>query len=187
MTRGAVKALPEECGRGSGRRIRILDTAALILGFTEQHGEELMTCRSVLEEVSHGGAVLRAVSGIKVMEPSIEYVERVRAKAGEIGEGGLSETDIKVLALALQLSERCLETSIATSDYSVQNLASILGIKVEPLLHRGIRREIIWVAYCPLCGWSGGEKTAGESCPRCGSRLKRRPRHEDKNTERAEG
>ncbi len=156
--------------------MRILDTAALILGFTEQGQEELVTCGDVLEEARYGGAALRRVGGIKVIEPSERYVEAVRKKAKEVGESELSETDIHVIALALQLSERYPETSIATSDYSVQNLASILGLKVEPLLHRGITKKIRWATYCPSCGWMGGGKAPGEPCPRCGSRLKRRPR-----------
>ncbi len=166
----------KECGRDSDKKVRILDTAALILGFTEQGGEELITCRDVLEEARYGGAALRKMGVIRVVEPSDKYVRIVREKAEEIGESDLSRTDIHVIALALQLSEKYPETSIATSDYSVQNLASILGLKVEPLLHRGITRKILWITYCPSCGWTGNDRSPGESCPRCGSRLRRRPR-----------
>ena len=171
----------EGSGRGSGRKVRVLDAAALILGFTERGEEELLTCREVLEEARYGGATpLRAVAavekaGVKVVEPAQMYVERVKEAAEEVGEHELSDADLKLLALALELMEEGAEASLATSDYSVQNLASILGLRVEPLLHKGISKEIRWEVYCPVCGWSDGGR-AGERCPRCGARLKRRPR-----------
>lgn len=168
------------CRRGSGRRVRVLDAAALILGFTETREERLLTCREVLREVRYGGAApfraaAAAEAGVEVREPGEKFLEVVEKTAREAGEPGLSEADLKLLALALELREEGADVSVATSDYSVQNLASILGLRVEPILHRGISREVLWEAYCPSCGWSG-EGGVGAPCPRCGARLKRRPR-----------
>ena len=171
----------EGSGKGSARKVKVLDAAALLLGFTETSGELLLTCREALEEVRYGGAApyrvtaARERAGLEVREPRAEYVERVRRAAAEAGEQGLSEADVKLLALTLELSEEGWEASLVTSDYAVQNIASLLGLRVEAILHRGIREEIRWETYCPACGWSG-EGVVGGVCPRCGARLKRRPR-----------
>ncbi|HDJ66193.1 MAG TPA: hypothetical protein ENF33_00550 [Nitrososphaeria archaeon] len=160
-------------------RIKVLDSTALFLGFTERSGAKLVTCKEVLEEVKYGGGELRAaaIRGgglVKILEPNKDYVEKVREEASKVGEHDLSETDIKLLALALQLSNEGVEASIVTSDYSIQNLAKILGLRVEPILHRGIKKVIKWITYCEICGWRG-EAEPGTPCPRCGARLKRRP------------
>ncbi|MCD6420938.1 MAG: hypothetical protein J7L17_00820 [Thaumarchaeota archaeon] len=163
-----------------GRRVAVLDSTAFIIGFTEAGGDAVVTSSKVLEEAKWGEAEYRALAGresgtIKVIDPKPEYLEEVRRAARRLGEFELSETDLSILALALQLSRSGDEAYLVTSDYSIQNLASKLGIRVKPVLHRGIRRVISWEIYCSVCGWVG-EGIPGEPCPRCGHRLKRRPR-----------
>lgn len=166
-------------GRNLDTRIKVLDSTALFIGFTERDKTELVTCKEVLEEVKYGGGQLRAaaIRGgglVKILEPSEDYIEKVRESASKAGEYDLSETDVRLLALALQLLDRGADVSIVTSDYSIQNLAKIMGLKVEPILHKGIKKMIKWVTYCEMCGWRG-EAEPGMPCPRCGARLKRRP------------
>ena len=160
-------------------RIKVLDSTALFIGFTEGGKTELVTCKEVLEEVKYGGGQLRAAAIregglVKILKPSENYVEKVRKSALRAGEYDLSETDIKLLALALQLLDEGADVSIVTSDYSIQNLAEIMGLKVDPILHKGIKKVIKWTTYCEICGWRG-EAEPGTPCPRCGARLKRRP------------
>jgi len=175
-----VRVLPEESGRDSSKVIYVLDTSALIVGLGHAAGKEAVTCKDILEEARHGEVVkIRAIvaeeSGIKIIEPEEEYIEKIRLEADKIGElTEFSIADLKLLALALQLLDSGKNPIILTSDYSIQNLAKILGIEVEPVLHPGVRKTIRWAAYCPVCGWRGGVFRGGY-CPRCGSRLKRRP------------
>ncbi|RLG05389.1 MAG: hypothetical protein DRN68_08765 [Thaumarchaeota archaeon] len=162
-------------------RVKVLDSTALFIGFAEGN-EELVTCKEVLEEVKYGegrfrAAAIRGGGLVKVLEPREEYVKIVRETAFRAGEYDLSETDIKLLALGLQLSDRGADVSIVTSDYSIQNLAEIMQLKVEPILHKGIKKVIKWKTYCEICGWRG-EAKPGTPCPRCGARLKRRPGEE---------
>jgi len=71
---------------------------------------------------------------VKIMLPDKEWVEAVKRKAKEIGsEKKLSECDIQLLALALQL-----KGELVTDDYTMQNLAAHLGLK----FHGCIRGEI---------------------------------------------
>jgi len=172
--------LSGESGRSSDKKARVLDSTAIILGFTEPLSGRMITSRKVLEEAKYGEAEYRALASreghmIEVMDPDRKYVEEVKKFAAKMGELELSEADLSILALALQLLKEKYEVSIITSDYSIQNLASLLGIEVEPILHRGINKTIIWVAYCSMCGWSG-DKKPGEPCPVCGHPLKRRPK-----------
>jgi len=167
-------------GRSSARRAIVLDAAAIILGFTHIEDALAVTSSRVLEEARDREARYRALAAqesalVKVMEPEPAYMEKVKEEARGLGEIELSEADISVLALALQLSKSGWDTCILTSDYSIQNLASRMGLKVKPILHQGIREVISWEVYCGACGWVGDSRP-GELCPRCGHRLKRRPR-----------
>ena len=160
--------------------MKILDSTAIFLGFTEVSGELLVTSEKILEEVKYGEAKYRALASregrvIKAMNPDEKYVKEIRLLASKMGEKELSDADISILALALQLSKEGNDVSIITSDYSIQNLAAKLGIKVEPILHKGIKQVIAWTTYCSVCHWTG-DKNPGEPCPRCGHPLKRRPR-----------
>jgi UPF0271 protein len=168
--------------QSSDRRAIVLDAAALILGFTEVENAVAVTSSKVLEEAKDRDAKYRALAAqegglIKVMEPEPAYVNEAREAARGLGEIELSEADISVIALALQLSRLGWDTCILTSDYSIQNLASRLGLKVKPILYQGIRRVISWEVYCGACGWAGDGRP-GDPCPRCGHKLKRRPRRE---------
>lgn len=158
----------------------ILDSAAFILGFTQVSEGVAVTSSKIIEEARYGGAEYRALAGkaggmIEIMDPKPEYIERVKEVASEMGEAKLSEADLSLLALALQLKDEGWSVCVITSDYSIQNMASKLEIEVKPILHRGIREIINWETYCSVCKWVG-EGKPGDPCPRCGHALKRRPR-----------
>ena len=105
-------------------------------------------------------------SGLQVQEPGREARARVREAATRSGEGeALSETDLEVLALALEI-----QASIVTDDYALQNAAYRMGIPFIPLHQKGARR-FIWQYRCTGCGRS--YKAPGE-CPVCGAPIKRR-------------
>lgn len=170
----------EESGRSSVKRAIVLDAAALILGFTQAGDALMVTSSKVIEEAKDREARYRALAAregasIKIMDPDPAYVKDVGEEARRLGEFDLSEADLSILALALQLSRLGWDACILTSDYSIQNLASRLGLKAKPILHQGIREVVSWEVYCGACGWVG-EGAPGESCPRCGHKLRRRPR-----------
>ncbi|MCL7383555.1 MAG: NOB1 family endonuclease [Thaumarchaeota archaeon] len=163
----------------TGKRVYVLDTSAILFGFTLIEGIQV-TCREVIEEVKFGGAapyraeLMKNEAGAKIIEPSEKYVEIVRKKMSEVGEVGLSEADIKLLAIALEFKDKNFHPVIVSADYSIQNMALIFNVNVEKIIHRGVTRKIKWISYCPSCKWVGGVFKGGR-CPRCGARLKRRP------------
>jgi UPF0271 protein len=150
------------------KKVYVFDTSALIL----YHGPlEGLTVKEVLAEAKSSLAKLRG-SLVRVQEPSISSLDEVSKLAKKTGDV-LSETDLKLLALALDLKKEGKVPQILTDDYSIQNLASVLGIEFSGVGEKGIKRVLKWVTFCPFCGKSF---PASESeCKFCGSPLKRKP------------
>ena len=106
---------------------------------------------------------------LKVLWPDEEYVKVVKEKAEEVGEG-LSEADVAVVALALQLG-----ATLLSDDYGVLNVAKALGLEARSVRTKGIEKTVAWKNYCPFCKKEYPPWV--KFCPDCGSPLKRRPRH----------
>ncbi|MEM1583124.1 MAG: hypothetical protein QXF28_00375 [Nitrososphaerota archaeon] len=161
------------------QKVYILDASAILFGFTLTEGHQV-TCREVIEEVRFGGAapyratLIKEEARAKIVEPKEKYVKIVEKKIKEVGEIGLSEADIKLLAIALEFKDKGYQPIVVSADYSVQNLSLIFNINIEKIIHRGVSGKIRWVSYCPNCKYAGGVFKGGK-CPVCGSRLKRRP------------
>lgn len=107
------------------------------------------------------------VEDIPVYEPAAEAVEQVAATAADIGED-LSETDVQVLALALER-----DGVVVSDDYGVQNIAAALDIAYEGFLQDEITEQIQWQYRCTNCG--NTVSTDLEGCPVCGGELKKVP------------
>jgi len=88
----------------------------------------------------------------------------------------LSETDKQILALALELKGSGSTPRIVTDDYSIQNVATKLGIEFASLATFGIRRLLEWVRYCPACRREYPADYASTRCTVCETELKRKPR-----------
>ncbi len=131
----------------------------------------LMTPEVEYEIRTHGGTEsldLVLSAGMRVCSPGkefLEIVEKAAQKAGE--ENRLSYPDKTVLALALEE-----EGDIMSDDYSVQNLAALLGIPVVPGLQEGIKQVLTWRQRCTGCRQYFDEKIPGNECPVCGSKIK---------------
>ena len=68
------------------------------------------------------------------------------------------------------LIARELGGTVLTDDYSIQNVASRLGIPYEVILERGIREVVRWRYRCTGCGKFFEKPT--KECPVCGARVK---------------
>jgi UPF0271 protein len=152
---------------------RVLDASALLTG--RQFPGELVTVPGVLRELQRYGMTpqLEAVldTQVRVLSPGEDARERVRAASESTGDAHrLSPTDRDLLALALELG-----ATLVTDDYSIQNLARILGIPYEAILTPGIKETWTWSYRCTGCGRTWPEWH--EECPVCGSPLRTaRPR-----------
>lgn len=94
---------------------------------------------------------------------SLERVEEAARRTGDVTR--LSPVDKTVLALALDV-----EGTIWSDDYSIQNVARVLGIPFKAVGMEGIKRVVKWNYQCIGCRkWYKEELP---ECPICGSGMR---------------
>jgi UPF0271 protein len=143
----------------------VLDTSAIIYLNDFRMFEKIFTVKEVIEEVKDKISTVK-LSGLnpKIIEPSTKAVEDVKKAARETGDlEGLSQTDLKVLALAKEKN-----LTIISDDRSIQNVAEKLGISYISVFVKKITKLIIWKKFCKNCR-EYYEK--GNSCKICGGKL----------------
>lgn len=165
------------------KRVIVLDTSAFVAGFdpfsvsAEQYTvplvrEEMIT--SALKGVRFETAL--ECGKVKVKEPDKACLEKVKASANLVGDAFfLSEADLQVLALAMELKALQQTPLIVTDDYSIQNVANQLGIEFASLATFGIRFRLNWIRYCPACHRRYPPGYKSRRCEVCGTELKRKP------------
>jgi len=94
---------------------------------------------------------------------SLSKIRDAARKSGDLGR--LSDVDVTVLALALDVSG-----TILTDDYSIQNVAKIAGIPYMPVGTEGIKKTEKWNYRCTGCGKWYKEKQ--QECAICGHSMK---------------
>jgi UPF0271 protein len=147
----------------------VLDASAFI---HEYHTTEpTATIPMVREELTDESAFRYDAmegSGMHIQLPEEGTVERVRRAAEGSGDlGVLSDTDVRLLAAALELG-----ATLVTDDYAIQNVAEKLEVGVEFIAREGIDEARDWVFQCQGCGREFDENE--ERCPVCGSDLSRK-------------
>jgi UPF0271 protein len=172
----------------------VLDTSAFVGGFDPfTIREEQVAPPMVEEEVKRNSMTLLRFSTavesgrLKIFAPSQEALDKVKASATSVGDSFfLSKTDLQVLALALEIKTRGDTPQIVTDDYSIQNVATKLGLSFVSLVTFGIRRQLNWIRYCPACHRIYPANYKSKTCQVCGTELKRKPqrttREEPKKT-----
>ena len=167
----------------------VLDTSAFLAGFDPfSVSENQVTVPKVEEEIRGNSMTMvrfkTAVENgkVKVKAPSEDFWNRIKASANKVGDSFfLSETDLQILAVALELKAEGCTPQIVTDDYSIQNVATQNGIEFVSLATFGIRRLLEWVRYCPACHREYPADYNSTTCPICGTALKRKPRRATKS------
>jgi UPF0271 protein len=149
-------------------RVYILDSSAIFL--RKGIYPSMLTVSKVLGEIRDVESKdYLSFLDIKVRDPKVESVEEVREVSRKTGDlYKLSETDLCLLALALELKKEGRDPVVVTDDYSIQNVARVFGIKIDSIFQKGIREKLRWVRICKGCGRRVEE---GEFCPVCGSEV----------------
>ncbi len=166
------------------RRIIVLDTSAFVAGYDAfSVSDEQVTVPKVEEEILRNSMVkLRfqtaVESGkIKVRMPDKEYQAVAKVSASKVGDyHKLSEADMQLLSLALELKEQGNTPQIVTDDYSIQNVARQLNIEFLALATFGIKRLLEWIRYCPACHKQYSADSKVKECQVCGTPLRRKPK-----------
>jgi UPF0271 protein len=162
----------------------VLDTSAFVAGFDPfSVSEDQVTVPKVEEEIrANSMSWVRFKTAVengklKVKAPSEESWNKAKAYASRVGDSFfLSEADLQLLALALELKVEGCTPQIVTDDYSIQNVATQIGIDFVSLATFGIRRLLEWVRYCPACHREYPANYKSTQCEVCGTDLKRKPR-----------
>jgi endoribonuclease Nob1 len=166
------------------KRIVVLDTSAFLAGFDPfSLSTEQVTVPKVEEEILRNSMIkmrfeTAVESGkVKVKAPTQEFSDSAKAYANKVGDSfKLSEADMQLLALALELKASGYTPQIVTDDYSIQNVATQMGIGFLALATFGIKRLLEWIRYCPACHKQYPANTKNKECQICGTELKRKPR-----------
>ena len=155
----------------------ILDTSALINWPIDalKGGFVVNGQRTEVERIAPERMLSIETAGVNWSSPSPESVRESAVIARKTGDlDGLSETDLHLLALAIELGGH-----MHTDDYRLQNLCSSVGVRWSPVVSEGIAEVWNWEVRCSGCGAlvAGGEKTRPASeglgeCAECGSELR---------------
>ncbi len=137
----------------------MLDTSAFLSGFDPLSvNDDQFTVPNVEQEIRTNTITwirfrTAVESGkIKIRPPAEKFWSKIKTSANKVGDAFfLSETDLQLLALALELKELGLDPLIITDDYSIQNVATQVEIQFASLVTYGIRRLLTWIRYCPAC------------------------------------
>jgi UPF0271 protein len=160
----------------------LLDTSAFIQGYNMSQNEEYYTVSEVLVEIKAELGKMRyegakASGKLREIQPEDKWVKEIEAKARVSGEAHkLSPTDKQLLALGLQLKSENEVPTIVSDDYSIQNMASRLGLRFVAQVTHGIKKVYEWSIYCPGCRKRFDSPQEDNVCPICGTELKRKPR-----------
>ena len=146
----------------------VLDTSALFSMQDLPPDTEVHTTPSVIGEMEKYEDKRTGYweHALKITHPEADALKRVKEAAEKTGDlSRLSQTDMEIIALALEL-----EATVLTDDYSIQNLATYMGIEYKTVGLKGIRKLIKWKFRCTGCGriWNKEYR----ECPVCGSPLK---------------
>lgn len=159
----------------------VLDTSAILSGFAIHMSDTpLFTTPEVLNEL-HSGKIdsssqvpLINETSIRVLTPNEASMRRVNEVADGAGEVSLSETDRSLIALSLELKDNGYKPILVTDDYALQNSAEIMGLSFQPYVERGIIHRYKWKLVCPGCFREYKFSNRIETCPVCGTKLKKR-------------
>ncbi len=166
-----------------GERVVVLDTSAFAAGFDPFSISEEQYTVPMVQKETKGSKMTRLrfetaiESGrLEIISPEKIYIDKVDAAARRLGDAFfLSETDLQLLALAVQLANRGKFPLIATDDYSIQNVADQMNIKYTSLATLGIRFRLKWRRYCPACQKQYPADFESDRCRICDTKLKRKP------------
>ena len=152
---------------------KILDASAFYAGVPFRTSDECYTTTLVYDEIKHIKknhdvlGTLLETNRLKIREPDKESTNKAIQNAKDTGDyPQLSKQDISIIAL-------CIENKgeIISDDFAIANVAKNLGLKISPIMTKGIKDVGKWIHYCPGCRTNHPN---GIECPICATPLKRK-------------
>ncbi|TRO52902.1 hypothetical protein E2P63_02900 [Candidatus Bathyarchaeota archaeon] len=162
----------------------VLDTSAFIAGFDPLTvTEKQYTVAGVKNELNTGSMPWMRFNAaiengkVTIVTPQNKFFQNVLEASKKVGDiRYLSEPDLQVLALALELKNSGLNPLIVTDDYSIQNVANKIDVSFTSLITFGIKFRFNWILYCSACYRKYPQNYKSKICEVCGTELKRKPK-----------
>jgi len=152
---------------------RILDASAFYAGVPFRSSEDYYTTSLVYDEIQHikknQGVLgtLLETNRLKIREPEEQSTQDAIKAAKETGDfPQLSKQDISIIALGIETRGQ-----IITDDFAISNVGKNIGLKISPIMTKGIKDVGKWIHYCPGCKT---KHQGGKECSICGTMLKRK-------------
>ncbi|MHA1335260.1 MAG: NOB1 family endonuclease [Promethearchaeota archaeon] len=171
--------------------ILFIDTNILLRGFNilVLKSKKIFITPKIIKEIKQNNRNINvlnqleaAINGgnLTVQKPEEKYIRKIIDESKKTGDyKALSEADIELLALSLEVKESQNENIlIITDDYSMQNICKALNLNYKNYLQKGIKKKISWEIYCPICKKIFEPTYLNEMCDNCDIKLKRRPKKE---------
>ena len=131
---------------------RVLDSSAFYAGIPFSSSEPSVTTSHVYNEIKHikkdhdAVQILIETRRLKISDPEPRFIITVNNAAKKSGDfPNLSQEDVSIIALSLQLN-----AELITDDFAVSNVAKNLSIKVIPVMTGGIKKIVTWMFSLPL-------------------------------------
>jgi len=165
-------------------KVLVLDTSAFIAGFDPLTvPEKQYTVPEVKNELITGAMTRMRFNAavdsgkLTIKTPKSSVFQEIQEASKKVGDMRyLSEADLQVLALALELKGSGDSPLIVTDDYSIQNVANKIGVEFTSLMTFGIKFRFKWIIYCPACYRKYPPDHKSKVCEVCGTELKRKPK-----------
>lgn len=149
--------------------------------------ERQVTTPAVEAELSSNNVIrlrlqlARDTSKLEFRTASSQFKQQIHDITQQTGDAGrLSDVDIDLLAIALELHDQGHLVVVVSDDYSIQNVANQLQITYVSLSTFGIRYQFQWVNYCPGCYRKYPANSTLTHCNVCGTGLKKKPLKKEK-------
>ena len=150
-----------------------MDATAFYAGIPFNSQTTYYVSTLVFDEIEHikknhdALQVLINTNRLLVREPQVKFQEMVKECATKTGDiNSLSAQDISCIALSVELN-----AELISDDFAVSNVSNILGIKIIPLMTKGIKIVGKWIFYCPACK---ADFPNEKKCLMCGNKLKKK-------------
>jgi len=173
-------------GQTMKKNYKVLDASAFIGGYrpTDKNNFTISEVTEELKDIQSKMIMENALKDglLNILEPDydgIKTVELMIKKSGDVLR--LSDTDKKLLALALNVKKNYGDVILITDDYSIQNVSKLLKISFKSVLTSGIKEVYGWKKVCKGCKKEYDDDYSWDECEICGSpifkkRLKKKHR-----------
>ena len=152
---------------------RILDASAFYAGVPFRTSNDCYTTTLVYDEIKHikknhdALGTLLETNRLKIREPGQKSINAAVQAAKNTGDyPQLSKQDMSIIALSIET-----QGEIITDDFAISNVAKNIGLKISPIMTKGIKDVGKWIHYCPGCRTNHPN---GVECPICATPLKRK-------------